>query len=229
MSTIDIRELRVNKLRKWIGIVIATTCASALLFMVVSPFLFPGVVQYYFNTVYAKAPYSNQSLEKIMPGTTTSEVRKLLGEPLSTETIDFLHCMIFTKGENGLDPTAAKFHGIGGNDKAPYLALWFSEQNKVNYVSNSHYTDLKDTELLGLLEERIVDLFGKPKETLFIPPTLVWSYTKLVNNGYVGDSGNIYTRRVYFNTFDRVVTVEMEKGSQFDIYSGIYEQSRTIN
>lgn len=215
-------------MRKWEIGSIVFAIVSVLFFIELSPGLFPYVTNYRFNTVFASSPYSDKKLKKVKFDISMSEVIELIGEPLNRRTIKFLHCMLFTKGGNSLDPTSAKFHGVGGSDKEPYIALWFSEENKVNYVFNSNYTEMTDDELVGLNIESVLDIFGKPKETLLIPKSFVWSYTTIIDGPYTGDFRGIYTRRVYFNTSNKVIAVELGRGSTTDIYSGIYKKGLTM-
>ena len=153
----------MSKLRKKIGKIIAYTGAGTLIFLILSPILMPTTVMYFFNTTYAKAPYSSSKLEKIMIGDTIDQVRNLLGEPLSIDNLDFNHGMLFTDGYYQLNP---EFHSVGGGRNEPFLGLWFSERSKVNYVFNSDYTKMEDTELLGWRRKRFWSYLVNQKSLL---------------------------------------------------------------
>ena len=217
-----LKYFKIRLLPNWIGFNFATITIGLFLFMGFTQ-LYPGAIVRTLDTVYAKPPYSDIKLKKIEAGNTMEQVRQLLGEPLAIENLDFIHGMIFTEGENRLDPTVAKYHAISGGGNKPFLTIWFSEKDVVNYVSNSDYTKMKKSELIGLKKEIILEIFGKPTDALYIPETIVWSYTKLSESSQMGKNGSMNIRRVYFNTSGKVVTAQIDKGSAYNIYSGIYE------
>jgi len=211
------------KLSKWIIGCIIIVAAPFLMFNKSAHCSPPEVTDYNFNTIFASVPYSDSKLSSIKPGTNKAKVRELLGEPLYIKQINFLHCLLFTNGNAGLDPSAAEFHGVGGNGKDLFLGIWFSEEDKVNFVFNNGFTKMNKAELIGLDSKRIFELLGRPKESLRIPKHVVYSYSKIKEGPYTGDDHGIYIRRIYFNASDQVVTVDMSEGSETDYYSGIIE------
>lgn len=156
-----------------------------------------------------------------------SEVIESIGEPLSKDEIEYMHCVLYTQGSNSLDAMSAKYHGIGGSAKEPFLVIWFTEEGKVNYIFNSKYTEIANHELIGLDVESILDKFGEPKQTLTIPKCYVWSYSKIVDGPHTGCDRGIYTRRVFFDESQKVFVIEKGKGASFDIYKALEDLALT--
>lgn len=187
----------------------------------------PYITDYKYNTVFAGAPYIEKKLSSINRGSTREDVLKTLGAPLYVEEIGFLHCMLFSQTNYRIDPLVAKYHGIAASNlkdpSAPFIAFWFSEDGKVDYVliNKGHIAKDQENELFGLGAASITNRFGTPKEEILVQPCYFFSYSRLKEGPYTGCDQGIFIRRVYFNKQDKVIAIESSKGPQHDIYSGI--------
>lgn len=193
----------------------------------------PDVTNYEYNTIFSNSPYSENIFSAIKIGESKKEITVKLGPPLYEEKISFLHCMLFSNETYSLDPASAKHHGVDSakvaDHNVPFLALWFSEDVRVNFVFNKNYiSKTQETELVGKNKSAVVKDFGQPREELLIKPCYFYSYTKIKEGPYTGHDQGIFIRRVYFDGNNRVIAVEKGDGPKHNIYSGIKDSEYLI-